>query len=134
MINNKIERFCVITIGLISLMLLSPNVLFSADTARTSLPDSYEGLPVSIGFITSSGGISSTWTYMSILMKKENDKYELIPVSIKTNEPDIAVRLIALINGAIKIEKPAKIYFENSSDGNAKVRAVEANGILINIP
>ena len=45
MINNKIERFCVITIGLISLMLLSPNVLFSADTASTSLPDSYEGLP-----------------------------------------------------------------------------------------
>jgi hypothetical protein len=152
MISNRIDKFCVITIGIIFLMILSSNVLYSADMINMApsvcppnsnydsdrkicLPNSYEGLPVSIGVVTYSGGaLASSWTYISILMKMENDRYELIPISIKTNEPDIAARVIALMNGATKIDQTAKVYFEFSSDGNSRVKAVEAKGILINIP
>jgi hypothetical protein len=38
------------------------------------------------------------------------------------------------MSGAVKIEQPVKIYFEFSSNGNTKVKAVEAKGIMINIP
>jgi hypothetical protein len=152
MINNKIESFCAIAIGIISLIILSSNVLYSADIINMTpsvcppnttydsdrkicLPNFYEGVPVSIGAITSSGGaLGTSWTYISILMKKENDRYELIPISIKTNDPDVAARVIALMSGASKIEQPAKVYFEFSSDGNTKIKAVEAKGIMINIP
>jgi hypothetical protein len=143
--NNRI-------VGIITMIILSSNVLYSADIINMTpsicppnttydsdrkicLPNSYEGVPVSVGVVTSSGGaLASSWTFISILLKKENDIYELIPISIKTSEPELAARVIALISGAVKIEQPVKVYFEFSSDGNTKVKTVEAKGIMINIP
>jgi hypothetical protein len=122
-------------VGLITGVVWLMAIFSSAALFADSYPSAYEGVPVSIGVTSSSGGIvPATFTFVNVLLKKEDGKLELLPVSINTNSTELAVKIIALINGAIKTEKPVKVYYETSPDEEKRVVAVESLGITFKLP
>jgi hypothetical protein len=122
-------------VGLVMGVLCFLGVVSSAVLCADSYPVADEGVPVSIGTTSSSGGIvPTTFTYVNVLLKKGDGKLELLPVSINTNNNELAAKIVALLNGAIKTEKPVKVFYETSPDNEKRVVAMESLGITIRLP